>query len=265
MLIPPLEDVVPVASQAVDLAAELLLNTQASGELTMKGDRDYATDLDFEIERRVREHLRLETPQIGFLGEEEGTYGPEDTCWALDPIDGTVNFVQGMPLFGVSLALISRGQPLVGVIDLPAFGVRYTAAAGHGAFCGERRLCVPPPPADLAHAVVAIGDYAVGEHSEAKNDVRLAITARLAAKVLRVRMLGSAALDLAWLAEGRLSASLTMSNNLWDMSAGVVLARETGHTVVDGQGDQYSITSEATIAAHPALLPAIVDQVRQPA
>jgi myo-inositol-1(or 4)-monophosphatase len=74
-------------------------------------------------------------------------------------------------------------------------------------------------------------------------------------------MLGSAALDYAWLAEGRLDASVTMSNNLWDMSAGVVLARETGHAVVDANGDEYSTNSKATIAAHPTLLPAILEEV----
>jgi myo-inositol-1(or 4)-monophosphatase len=110
----------------------------------------------------------------------------------------------------------------------------------------------------LSSAIVAIGDYAVGDRAEEKNRARLAVTSRLAAKALRIRMLGTAATDLAWLAEGHLDATITLSNNPWDMSAGVVLARETGHVVVDASGQGYNLHSDATIAADPHLLPEVL-------
>ncbi len=206
------------------------------------------------------------TPHIGFFGEEEGRVGDDDELrWVLDPLDGTVNFVHGLPLYAVSLALMSGQQPVLGVIDLPALNTRIHAAAGLGAFCGEQQLTAPPPPVDLDAAIVALGDYAVGERAEMKNRARLAVTAGLAAKVLRVRMLGAAAIDLAWLAQGLIDASVTLSNNPWDMAAGVVLARETGHHVVDTNGDDYSLQSKATITAHPDILPALLATLDLPA
>ena len=94
--------------------------------------------------------------------------------------------------------------------------------------------------------------------SREKNRTRLSLTSRLAGKALRVRMLGSAATDLAWLSEGQLDASIILANHPWDVSAGVVLARETGHVVVDTDGNDYSLHSRATIAAHPQLLPEVL-------
>lgn len=256
MLTSDLTDLLSIADRAVDTAADILKSADGPRQITAKGDRDYATDLDYEIEQRVRDQLGKATPEIGFLGEEEGPSGErEDLVWALDPIDGTVNFVHGLPLYAVSLALVEGNQPIVGVVDLPSLGHRYHAAEGLGAHRDGNRLPCPESPPDLASAIVALGDYAVGANAEAKNRDRVGVTARLAASVLRVRMLGSAAIDLSWLADGQLSASITLSNNTWDMAAGVVLARETGHMIVDRTGQPYDVTSAATVAAPPGLLP----------
>jgi myo-inositol-1(or 4)-monophosphatase len=249
------DEVLPVALQAVDLAVKVLHDANGYGRLKPKGDRDYASQLDLDIEHRLREHLEAATPDIGFFGEEEGGQGdPDGPQWVLDPLDGTVNFVHGLPLYAISLALLMGHQPVLGVIDLPATGTRYHAVRGHGARRNNQPMPAVETPANLSSAIVAIGDYAVGERAEEKNRARLAVTARLAATALRVRMLGSAATDLAWLAEGHLDATITLSNNPWDMSAGVVLARETGHQVVDVDGNDYSLASSATVAAHPELL-----------
>jgi myo-inositol-1(or 4)-monophosphatase len=265
MLSSDLAELLPIANQAVDLATEVLRAAEGPRKLTAKGERDYATDLDYEIEQRVRDHLARETPHIGFLGEEEGRSGKRaDLVWALDPIDGTVNFVHGLPLYAISLALIAGNQPVLGVVDLPALQHRYHAAEGHGAHRDARRLPCPESSPDLASAIVAIGDYAVGDNAKAKNRDRLGVTARLAATVLRVRMLGSAAIDLAWLAEGYVNASVTLSNNTWDMAAGVVLARETGHIVVDRDGQPYGLHSTATVAAPEIFLSDLIGILTNP-
>lgn len=256
-------ELLPVALDAVDLASRVLHEARGPGQLTSKGDRDYASELDIQVERRLRYHLEAATPHIGFFGEEEGATGHQDGLrWVLDPIDGTVNFVHGVPLYAVSLALVSADQPVLGVIDLPALGLRYRAATGQGAYLGDHQLPIPEAPADLAAAVVSVGDYAVGAHAEAKNALRISATSQLAGAALRIRMLGSAAIDLAWLAHGHLDATVTLSNNAWDMSAGVVLARETGHRVVDLTGDDYTLNSNATIAAHPRLIGALLAQLK---
>lgn len=228
------------------------MRERSPGSLTVKGDRDLASELDFTIERELRTFLRHATPAIGFLGEEEGSTGSAELQWALDPIDGTANFVRGIPLRAVSLGLLHRDNAVLGVIELPFLGSRYAAAKGDGASLNGQPIKASTVE-DLSEAIVGIGDYAVGPDASAKNRLRLALTARLAEKAQRVRMTGSAALDLAWLAEGRIDAALTLSNHAWDMAAGVAIAREAGASVVDRDGTSHDALSAMTIAAAPAL------------
>ena len=127
--------------EAVSIASEMM-RSLSPGVLTPKGDRDMVSEVDLAIERRLREHLHGKTPEIGFLGEEDGPVGNGEFVWALDPVDGTVNFVRGVPLCAVSLALLHRGRPVLGVIHLPFLGTRYHASDGGGAFAGDRRVRV---------------------------------------------------------------------------------------------------------------------------
>jgi myo-inositol-1(or 4)-monophosphatase len=247
-----LATLLPIAQEAIDAAAKLAL-TQPPGALTPKGDRDYTSEVDVTIERTVRALLETRTPSIPFVGEEENAAAADKAeWWTLDPIDGTVNFAHGIPLCAVSLALIRDGRPVLGVIDLPFLDSRYWASETHGAYRNGHRLHVRDL-ADLADAVVAVGDYAVGPEANERNRARLNLTQALAGRVLRVRMLGSAAIDLAWLAEGRVDASVTLSNRSWDVAAGVILAREAGAVVVDLDGREHTTNSSATIAMSPDL------------
>ena len=152
-------DLLPIATEAVERASQLLLH-EKPGALTTKGDRDFASNLDYLIERDLRSFLQERTPDIGFLGEEEGEFGSGEMQWALDPIDGTVNFVRGIPMCGISLGLIHNGQPTLGIIDLPFLRSRYTAAAGSGAYVNGKRIKARASE-NIGEAVVAIGDYAV--------------------------------------------------------------------------------------------------------
>jgi myo-inositol-1(or 4)-monophosphatase len=247
-----------VALEAVTIARELM-RSRAPGLLTAKGDRDMATELDYAIERAVRAHLRDRTPAVPILGEEEGVTGDRggDLLWVLDPVDGTANLVHGIPLCGVSLGLVRRDRPVLGVIDLPFLGTRYSAVEHAGAHLGDRRIGTSTA-SSLHDAVVAIGDYAVGADAAEKNQLRLALNEQLAGRAQRVRMLGSAAIDLAWVAEGKLDVSLTMSNKPWDTAAGVIIAREAGAVVIDQDGSDHTSDSAATIAAAPGVVEEIV-------
>ena len=109
--------------------------------------------------------------------------------------------------------------------------------------------------------MVTIGDYAVGSNAAAKNRLRLNITAELADRVLRVRMLGSAAIDLAWLAEGKTDACILLSNRPWDTAAGVVIAAEAGAQVVDLDGSTHTMRSKAAIGAAPGLIAEIINLI----
>ncbi|MHB1596627.1 MAG: inositol monophosphatase family protein [Streptosporangiaceae bacterium] len=250
------------ACQAMDIAAQMALSRKP--EVTAKkGDRDMVSDLDIAIERTVRDFLADATPGIGFLGEEEGATGAEAGLrWALDPIDGTANFVAGIPLFAVSLALIDDQQSLIGVVDVPVLGERYTAIQGGGAMLNGEPIAVREVH-DLSDAIVATGDYAVSDDAAATNPLRLAITRQLARQVQRVRMVGSAAIDLTWVAAGRLDASIMLSNKPWDTAAGVIIAREAGAAVVDSDGNQHSLGSASTIAVPSSLLPKILKLIRE--
>jgi myo-inositol-1(or 4)-monophosphatase len=254
-----LADLLPIAVEAVDRASRMI-RERGPGHITIKGDRDPATEVDYAVEREIRAFLLESAPEVGFLGEEDGRFGDSASqfTWALDPVDGTVNFIQGIPLCGVSLGLISSVRPVLGVIDLPFLGSRYSAMLGAGAYHGDQRIHASTA-ANLKEAVVAIGDFATGEGSAEKNVDRLNITARLAATVERVRMFGSAATDLAWVAEGRLAASVILSNKPWDTVAGVLIAREAGAQVVDRYGEQHSLSSGSTIAAPPSLCGQIIE------
>src|SRR6266568_904628 len=251
-----------VALQAADLAADMM-RTRRPASVTEKHDRDLVSDVDLAIERQVRAHLADATPGIGFLGEEEGQSGGPagGWLWTLDPIDGTSNFAHGIPLCATSLALLHDGRPVLGVIDAPFLGQRYHAIEGHGAYVGEHRLS-SSSTAHLRDAVVAVGDYATGPRADHKNEQRLALTIQLAPRVHRVRMLGTAAVDLAWVADGRLDASITLGNKPWDTAAGILLAREAGAAVTDAYGDPHDLNSAATIAAAPPLISQLIPLIQ---
>lgn len=249
-----------VACAAMDQAAPIVTEMSV-GTVTSKGDRDMASEIDYAVEERVRSFLLKETPEIGFLGEENGGTGlGGQLTWTLDPVDGTANLINGLPLCAVSLGLVQEDRPVLGVIELPLLGNRFRAAVGTGAYCGQDRIHVSEART-LKEAIVAIGDYAVGEHAPERNRPRLALTQLLAERVLRVRMFGSAAVDLAWVASGRLDGSITLSNHAWDMAAGVAIAREAGALVLDLDGAPHDLQSTATITLTPNLRDPILELV----
>jgi len=222
----------------------------------LKGDRDVVTDLDVRIQADITEYLSAATPGIGVLGEEHtgGEPGKADAewLWVLDPIDGTSNFVHGLPFCAISLALVHRGEPVVGVIRAPLLDRTYHAVRGGGAWLNGRPI-VAASAAALGGSLVSLGDYAVGAGAAVENRWRMALTADLAARVERIRMFGSAALDLAFVAEGATDGCVIVGNKSWDVAAGVVIAREAGAVVTDRVGRAFTIDSGSTVAAAPGI------------
>lgn len=248
-----LNALVLAAGRAVDDAARRLLRGRTHlGALIAKGDRDYASRVDYEIEDSIRAELRRWSPEIPFLGEERGGDPRAPLLWVLDPIDGTTNFIKGSPLCAISLALLAGGRPILGVVDVPLLGERYVARADAGAYLNGSRLTLPAVAA-LEEAVVGMTDFAVADDRLVENPIHIALLARLAPRALGVRTHGSAALDLAWLAAGRLNATMMLSNRAWDVSAGVLLAREAGARTYDGDGSEHDVDSRFTIASAPGL------------
>ncbi|HTX46443.1 MAG TPA: inositol monophosphatase family protein [Solirubrobacteraceae bacterium] len=242
------------AERAVDTGAAILRRGRSHiGALIGKGDRDFATDVDVQIEAELRASLARDTPEIPFLGEEGGgREASDEPCWVLDPIDGTINFARDSPLCAISLSLVVGGQPELGIVDVPFLGERFIARQGAGAYLNGTAIAVVEVES-LHDAIVAMADFKVGTGSESENRIHLAALGRLAHESLRVRMHGSAALDLAWLAAGRVNATVMLSNLPWDVTAGLLLVREAGGIVFDYDGSPHDAGSRYTIAATPAL------------
>ena len=241
------------AEHAVGVGARLLRQGRSHiGALIAKGDRDFATDVDVRIESAVKAALEAATPGIPFLGEEGGGADGAPAHWALDPIDGTINFARDSPLCAISLSLVVAGQPVLGIIDAPLLGEHFVARAGRGAYLNGARIETLAVPG-LHEAIVAVADFKVGVGSEEENRVHLGLLQRLASRCLRVRMHGSAALDLAWLATGRVNATVMLSNLPWDVTAGLLLVREAGGSVFDHDGSPHDASSRFTLASVPSL------------
>jgi myo-inositol-1(or 4)-monophosphatase len=250
------------AEHAVDIAADALIHGRAHVRaLIDKGDYGFATVVDVEIERRVRAHLDEETPEIPFLGEEEGGAGlMSDAVWVLDPIDGTANYADGSPLCSISLALVRRGMPVLGVVAAPLLGERFVAVEGAGAFLNSARIHVAER--EVGDPLVALSDFAFGHKHRDTNHLRFAVIEELVRRSMRLRIHGSVALDLAWLAAGRMSATVALSNLPWDVSAGVLLVREAGGLVLDADGASHGARSSSTLASVPALGDTLISIVR---
>ena len=250
----PAVELLLAAEHAVDVGARIFRQGRAHiGALIAKGDRDFATSVDLQIESAIRTALADATPAIPFLGEEQAGDGTlSETQWVLDPIDGTINFARESPLCTISLSLLSRGQPVLGIVDAPLLGERFIAQKGRGAFLNGDRISVSSVGV-LREAIVAVADFKVGVGSKEENSVHLGVLARLAGASLRVRMHGSAALDLAWLAAGRVNATMMLSNLPWDVTAGLLLVREAGGVVYDYDGSDHDADSRFTLASEPSL------------
>ncbi|HCT75658.1 MAG TPA: inositol monophosphatase [Micromonosporaceae bacterium] len=244
------DELLPIAHEAVDIARDMCL-THSPGRLTAKGDRDMASDLDYAIERKLAAFLREKTPEIGFLGEEDGGRGaPGELTWTLDPIDGTVNYLYGFPWYAVSLAVQVDGVSVVGAVVEPASGRRWVAARGLGAqLDGETLRVSSTTRLDLA--LVATGfAYRVERRRRQAEGV-----AQLVGKVRDIRRSGAASLDLCAVAAGWLDGYFEHGLSRWDWAAGALIAEEAGAAVrLPGETDTDGLGADLLMAASPGVV-----------
>jgi len=210
-------------------------------QVSLKGPRNFVTAADRKAEATVREELAKARPDYGFLGEEGGAHVGADKThrWIVDPLDGTTNFLHGIPHFAVSIALERSGAVVAGVVYNPANEELFVAERGKGAYLNDRRIRVAARER-LADAVVACGLPHYGRGGDlvlARYEIAAAQQA-----FAGLRRYGAAALDLAWIACGRLDAYWERDLAPWDMAAGALLVREAGGFVsdCDGKGDIFA-------------------------
>ncbi len=198
-------------------------------QAAMKGPGDFVSKADIEAERILKEDLIGARPTYGWLGEETGAEDGKDPTrrWIVDPLDGTTNFLHGLPHWAVSIALEHKGQIVAGVIYDPVKDEMFFAEKGQGAFMNDRRLRVSSRK-QMIEAVFATGLPFAGrrELPETLRDL-----ARLLPACAGVRRWGAAALDLVYVAAGRYDGYWERSLSIWDIAAGVLILREAGGLV----------------------------------
>jgi myo-inositol-1(or 4)-monophosphatase len=220
-------------------------------QVSIKGPGNFVTAADHRAEEILQAELVKARPGYGFLGEESGrTEGSDKThTWIVDPLDGTTNFLHGIPQFAVSIALERDGVIVAGVVYSPANDDLFTAERGKGAFLNDRRIRVAARQ-QLNQAVVACG---LPHHG--RGDLVLAgrELAAVAERVAGLRRFGAAALDLAWLAAGRCDIYWERDLSPWDMAAGVILVREAGGFASDLDGGEAMFGKANIIAGNETL------------
>ncbi|MFG1347913.1 inositol monophosphatase family protein [Xanthobacter autotrophicus DSM 431] len=206
-------------------------------QVSMKGPADFVSAADRKSEETLHAELSKARPAYGFLMEERGAIEGTDPAntWVVDPLDGTTNFLHGIPIFSISLALVRNGVPVAGVIFNPVMDELYVAESGQGAYLNDRRLRVAARK-KLADSVVCCGLPHMGRGSHELFNRELE---KVQTQVSGLRRTGSAAIDLAWVAAGRFDAFWERNLSSWDMAAGIIMVREAGGYVSDmNDGDK---------------------------
>jgi myo-inositol-1(or 4)-monophosphatase len=217
-------------------------------QVSRKGPSDFVSNADRAAERTVREILAQARPDFGFLLEEGGEVKGEEgkPRWIVDPLDGTTNFLHGIPHFAISIAVEDKGEIVAGLIYQPLTDESFWAEKGRGAWLHTRRLRVSARR-DLADSVVATGIPYRGHGDTARFS---AVLGAVMPEVAGVRRLGSAALDLAWVAAGRYDGFFEEALSPWDVAAGVLLVREAGGFVTVYRGGERSVERGEIVAGN---------------
>jgi myo-inositol-1(or 4)-monophosphatase len=242
-----------IAIKAARRAATVI--NRASTQLDLltvqsKSPNDFVTEVDRAAEQAIIEVLRDAFPGHGILAEESGESGPESEFnWIIDPLDGTTNFIHGFPQYAVSIAQTKNGVLEHAVVFDPNTNELFTASRGSGAFLNDRRIRVSRRTR-LNEALIGTG-FPFRQFDNV--DAYLAMFKELTQKTAGIRRPGAAALDLAYVAAGRLDGFWEMGLSPWDMAAGVLLIQEAGGLVSDLSGEGNHLTTGNVVAGTPKI------------
>ncbi|HZE59285.1 MAG TPA: inositol monophosphatase family protein [Burkholderiales bacterium] len=250
-----------IAVRAARKAGSIINRAALAGGLNVRSKRakDYVTQVDQAAEEAIIDIVRKAYPEHGFLAEESGASAQDaEYVWIIDPIDGTTNFIHGFPQYCTSIGIKHRGALTHAVVYDPVANELFTASKGRGAFLNDRRIRVT--------ALTKLGEALVGTGFPFKELDRLDLYMRQLHKMMQtcsgVRRAGAAALDLAYVACGRLDGFWELGLSPWDMAAGALLIQEAGGLVGDLQGDQTFMESGDIVAATPKVFPTLLEALR---
>ncbi len=245
-----------VAERAARVGAGVVASARRPEAVDAKAAGDYVTEVDRASEDAIRAFLAGATPDVPMLGEESGGSSDAPVHWVVDPLDGTRNFVIGLPIVGVSVAAIERSgprsEPIAGAVAAPFLGLEFSASSGQGAWSAGRRMQVSDR--EPREAIVATGFPFRAKHLLPRHSAALR---QVLEEVEDVRRAGAAALDLAWVAAGVFDGFFELGLKVWDVAAGALLVREAGGIVTDWDGSDGFLGGDilaGSTATHAALL-----------
>jgi myo-inositol-1(or 4)-monophosphatase len=251
---------VNVAVRAARAAGQIILrymNRLDSLEVVEKQRHDYVSEVDRLAETEIIRELKRAFPRDALLCEESGAIGRGRNVWVIDPLDGTHNYLRGFPHFCVSIGLLEHGEPTLGVIYDPLRDELFTADKGNGAFLDDRRIRVGRRDG-LGGALLATGfPFRQRRHL----DAQLGMTRLLLGEAEDLRRTGSAALDIAYVAAGRIDGYFEIGLKPWDMAAGCVLVREAGGRYCDFSGRDGMPESGNLVAGNIAVTNAMLKTI----
>ncbi len=219
---------------------------KTAGETETKQGLDIVTEADYRIQRCIVDIIKRRHPEHGVLAEESADQQTGEHLWVIDPIDGTINFAAGSPLYSVSIAYQHHGLTRCGLVLLPALKKRYHAEAGVGSFRGRTSLRTSTRP--LEESVISVG--LTSHYTEAETEATLAIIRALSQRVRGVRIFVAEALELSWIAEGAMDGHLTVKADPYSAAAGALLVREAGGVVTDMAGADVTNESQSIVATN---------------
>jgi myo-inositol-1(or 4)-monophosphatase len=248
----PMQPMLNIAVRAARSAGDLILRSADNvGRLHIdqKGKNDYASEVDRMAEQEIINIIKAAYPEHAILAEESGVHKGNDFVWVIDPLDGTTNFLHGFPQYAVSIALKHKGKLEVGVVYDPLRDELFTAKRGGGAMLNNRRLRVTNQTS-LKGALIGTGfPFKTDKHLDAYLGMFRALTTNCAG----IRRAGAAALDLAYVAAGRLDGFWEIGVMEWDVAAGILLIKEAGGVITDFSFNDKYLESGNVIAGSPKM------------
>lgn len=244
-----MEEIKDLALKAAKQAGKILLKHYGKVKsIRAKDNLSYVSNVDVESEKYIISAIRKKYPEHDIISEESGRLNKKsDYIWHIDPLDGTHNYINNIPLFGVSIALEFKGKIIFGVINLPYFNELYVAEKGKGSFLNGKRIKVSDKKA-LKKSFIVV-DLVLRHNPEKK----IKFLKKLKGNIHDLRVLGSAVVAVAYIARGSADAYLVQQTNSWDISAGFLLIEEAGGRVTGFNGDKWNPYRDKFIASNQIL------------
>ena len=247
-----LSNLTKIAKETALIGKEILIeNYQKIQTISSKGRKgDLVTNVDFEVEEKIKDFLLIKTPDISIHAEESGKLlKTSELTWCIDPLDGTTNYSHGYPFFGTSIGLIYKNIPILGAVSVPYLDELYWACIGKGSYCNDKKIRVSNTSALLDSLLVTGFSYDRFE----TEDNNYAEFCYLTHKTRGVRRGGAAAVDLAFVASGKVDGYWERGLEIWDLAAGAIIVKEAGGIVSDYPNGAFNLSSGRILACNPDL------------